>query len=70
MAKKDTTLSFKNAELSTNDNGEYILVETTKDDIKSFNLTSILDSLMGHYLTVSLKSSDELPPDEDTEELE
>ena len=70
MAKKDTTLSFKNAELTNNENGDYVLVETTKDDIKSFNLTSILDSLMGQYLTVSLKSSDELPPDEDAEELE
>ena len=70
MAKKTVGLNYKNAELSVNDNGDYILTEITKDEEKSYNLTILLDSLVGQYLDLGLKTVDEIQPDGDARDVD
>ena len=65
MAKKTVGLAYKSAELSVNESGDYILTEVTKDEEKSYNLTVLLNSLVGQYVDLGLKTVDEIEPDGD-----
>ena len=70
MAKKSIGINYKNGEISVNDDGDFILTEVTKDDIKSYNLTTLLNSLVGQSIDLGLKTVDELPPDAESEDFE
>lgn len=59
MAKKSISLQFTNAELSI-ENGKYILTETSKDDTKSYSLSTFLDSLIGQEVSLSLKNTNDI----------
>ena len=65
MAKKSVGFSFTNTELSKNGNDEFILTEVTKDDIKTFNLSRLIDSLVGNEsVSITIKTVDELESEE------
>ena len=69
MAKKSVGFSFTNTELSKNGNDEFILTEVTKDDIKTFNLSRLIDSLVGNEsVSITIKTVDELESEEVDEE--
>ena len=64
MAKKTVNLNYSNASLTTED-GQYILTETTKDDTKVFNLTSVLDSIIGlEGVSITIKTVEEIISEE------
>ncbi|MBS5307765.1 hypothetical protein [Clostridium sp.] len=44
--KKSTTLKFTNACISKNADGDFIIVETTKDSEKVYNLTEKLNEFL------------------------
>lgn len=44
--KKSTTLKFANACISKNSDGDFIIVETTKDSEKVYNLTEKLNEFL------------------------
>lgn len=68
IAKKSINFNFTNAELEINENNEYILTETTKDDIKIFNLSTLLDSLVGYNnVSITIKTVNELEADYEEE---
>lgn len=65
MAKKAVNVSYTNAELTVNEDNQYILTETVKDDVKVYNLSVLLDSLVGNEsISVTVKTVDELPSEE------
>ena len=65
MAKKSINFNFTNAELSLNGNGEFILTEVTKDDVKTFNLSKLLNDLAGNEsVSITVKTVDELESEE------
>ena len=65
MAKKSINFNFTNTELSKNGNDEFILTEVTKDDIKTFNLSRLIDSLVGNEsVSITIKTVDELESEE------
>ena len=67
MAKKQINLSYTNANLDvTNEEQQrYILTETTKDDIKVYDLSAILNSLVGQdNVSITIKTTDEIPSDD------
>ena len=69
MAKKSINFNFTNTELSKNGNDEFILTEVTKDDIKTFNLSRLIDSLVGNEsVSITVKTVDELESEEVDEE--
>lgn len=69
IAKKSVGFSFTNTELSKNGNDEFILTEVTKDDIKTFNLSRLIDSLVGNEsVSITIKTVDELESEEVDEE--
>ena len=59
MAKKRIALQFTNAELTVED-GQYILTETTKEDVKSYSLSSFLDSLVGQEISLNLRNTKDI----------
>lgn len=59
MAKKSIALQFTNAELTVED-GQYILTETTKEEVKSYSLSSFLDSLVGQEISLNLKNTKDI----------
>ncbi len=62
MAKKSISIKFSKAML-TKEDGKYIITETSKDDSKDFNFSSILDGLDGaEGLSISVTSEDEVEP--------
>ncbi len=64
MAKKTINLNYSNASL-TNEEGQYILTETTKDDTKTYNLTTVLDSIIGlEGVTITIKTVEEISSEE------
>ena len=67
MAKKQINLSYTNANLDvTNEEQQrYVLTETTKDDIKVYDLSAILNSLVGQdNVSITIKTTDEIPSDD------
>ena len=65
MAKKSVNLAYTNGELSINEDKQYILTETTKEGEKTYNLSVVLDSLVGNdSLSIAIKTVDELPSEE------
>ena len=65
IAKKSINLAYTNGELSLNEDNQYILTETTKDGEKTYNLSIVLDSLVGNdSLSIAIKTVDELPSEE------
>ena len=59
MAKKNIALQLTNAELTVED-GQYILTETTKEEVKSYSLSSFLDSLVGQGISLNLKNTKDI----------
>lgn len=47
MAKKVTTINFSKATLSKNEKNEFIITEISKDSIKDYNLSEILNKMIG-----------------------
>ena len=67
MAKKQINLSYTNANLDvTNEEQQrYVLTETTKDDINVYDLSAILNSLVGQdNVSITIKTTDEIPSDD------
>lgn len=67
MAKKQINLTYSNASLDKTEEEQprYVLTETTKDDIKLYDLSTILDSLVGNEnLSITIKTVDEIPSDD------
>ena len=65
--KKQINLSYTNANLDvTNEEQQrYVLTETTKDDIKVYDLSAILNSLVGQdNVSITIKTTDEIPSDD------
>lgn len=55
MAKKNTSTKFTKATISKTEDGRYIIEEVNKDDISSYDFTSVLDSLVGvENLSISI----------------
>ena len=59
MAKKNIALQLTNAGLTVED-GQYILTETTKEEVKSYSLSSFLDSLVGQEISLNLKNTKDI----------
>ena len=70
MAKKSIGINYKNGEISINDDGDFVLTEVTKDSVSSYNLTTLLNSLVGQSIDLGLKTVEELPPDVDEVDFE
>ena len=65
IAKRTIGIAYTNAELSLNGNGEFILTEVGKDDIKTFNLSKLLNDLAGNEsVSITVKTVDELESEE------
>ena len=67
MAKKQINLTYSNASLDKTEEEQprYVLTETTKDDVKLYDLSTILDSLVGNEnLSITIKTVDEIPSDD------
>ena len=67
MAKKQINLTYSNASLDKTEEEQprYVLTETTKDDIKVYDLSAILNSLVGNEnLSITIKTVDEIPSDD------
>ena len=66
MAKKKISYSFKNATITRDDNGRFILTEYTKDDVSVYNLSELLnDTLEIEGVSLSLSSEKNVPSIED-----
>ena len=66
MAKKKISYSFKNATITRDDNGRFILTEYTKDDVSVYNLSELLnDTLEIEGVSLSLSSEENVPSIED-----
>lgn len=62
MAKVARSYTFSNATLYKEDGG-YVLTEYTKDDMKDFNFSQILDDLINtEGLAITIKQQAELNP--------
>ena len=59
MTKKSIALQLTNAGLTVED-GQYILTETTKEEVKSYSLSSFLDSLVGQEISLNLKNTKDI----------
>ena len=63
--KKTINLAWANAELSKNENNEYILTEIIKDGEKTYNLTNYLEELIGEdTIGITIKNTLEVPSEE------
>lgn len=61
MAKRVVNDSFTNGQLSRNENGDFILTEILKDEERSYNITNILDTLIGvESVAMAFKNTCEL----------
>lgn len=61
MAKLTKKYSFKNGEISKEE-GKYILTEINKDSSEEFDLSAILDDMIGiSGISMSFGSDDEVP---------
>ena len=66
MAKLKKVYSFKNAEISKNEDNHYILTEVNKDDTQDFDLSSLLDGMIGiNGIAMNFGSEDIIPNIED-----
>lgn len=66
MAKRVVNDSFSNGQLTRNENGDFILTEISKDEERSYNITNILDSLIGaDDVSMAFKNTSKLEPDEE-----
>lgn len=66
MAKRVINDSFSNGQLSRNENGDFVLTEICKDEERYYNITNILDSLIGaESVAMAFKNTSELEPDEE-----
>ena len=62
IAKKSVSIRFSNATLTV-ENGEYIVTEAKKEDIKNYNLSAILNALDGSSdLDITITSEDVVEP--------
>jgi superfamily I DNA and/or RNA helicase len=63
MAKINSTLTFKNAQISLEEN---TITEYTKEDIKTYVLSDILKQFEGEnkFLDITFKEASELEPTE------
>jgi hypothetical protein len=61
--KKAVSYKFTNAEVSV-DNEQYIITETSKDDTKIYNFSSILNSLAGKTVAITIQESLDVPSEE------
>ena len=62
MGKFSKRYSFKNGEISKDESGRYILTEVNKDDCEMFDLTSLIDEMIGITgITLSFGSEDIVP---------
>lgn len=61
IAKKSISIRFSNATLTV-ENGEYIVTEAKKEDIKNYNLSTILNALDGRNLSMDITFEDVVEP--------
>ena len=63
--KKSTTLKFANACMSKNEDGDFIIVETTKDNEKVYNLTEKLNEFLEiEGVTLQMGKVEDFPSEE------
>lgn len=61
MAKNVTTISFSKATLSKNEINEFIITEISKDSIKDYNLSEILNKMIGiDGLSLNIEIDDQI----------
>lgn len=59
--KKTENIKFSNAVIDRNEDGEYIITETKKDNTFEFNLTEILEQYVGvEGISLSLGKIEEI----------
>lgn len=62
MAKNSFKTSFSKAQITVED-GKYIITEYNKDDTKAYDLSEVLDGLVGvEGLSLSINKDTELTP--------
>lgn len=65
MAKRTINENFINGIFEKNENGEFILTEITKDDEKVYNISKILEALVGQdNVSMTFKNVSELKPND------
>lgn len=65
MAKNSFKTSFSKAQI-TKEEGKYIITEYNKDDTKSYDLSELLDGLIGiEGLSLAINKDSELAPIEE-----
>lgn len=66
MAKNSFKTSFTKAQITKNEDGTYIITEYNKDDTKVYDLSSVLDGLIGmEGLSLSVNKDSDLTPIEE-----
>ena len=61
MAKKSTKVVFSKATI-TFENGKYTITEITKDNSTDYNLSAVLDSVIGQEgISLSISVDDDVP---------
>ena len=60
--KRQTTLKFANACIDKNENGDFIITETVKDEEKVYNLTERLEEFVGiDGISLQMGKVDDVP---------
>jgi len=61
MAKNSFKTSFSKATITKEDN-IYVITEYTKDEIKGYNLSDVLDELVANKTELSIEEAEEIEP--------
>lgn len=62
MAKKKLSFNFSRGIISKDDDGKFVFTEITKDDETTYNLQSVLESLIDvENVSISLGTEDSIP---------
>ncbi len=63
--KRTVNLAWSGAELTKNEDGDFILTEFVKDETKVYNLTNYLEDQVGaDNLAVTIKNTADVPSEE------
>lgn len=63
--KRTVNLAWSGAELTKNEDGDFILTEFVKDETKVYNLTNYLEDQVGaDNLAITIKNTADVPSEE------
>lgn len=64
MAKETINKNYVNGNVYEDDNGDIMLDEVKKDDVKTYNLSALVQSLIGsENVSITIKANKEITPD-------